>query len=363
MSGNFTIGFPRWTDDAVFSGGSYNASYPVTNAGILPLSQVARTTDLLPASTQLIGTFPDVRPCRLFGLVRHNLSLTATHRLRLYSDAALTSVLYDTGEVDVWPIVYPFGSVPFEDAHYFTGKYVERDIAGYNWTLPVLADVTYMARAFKWEFFDSANVSGQGYGYTSTPTVTIVGDGTGATATATVTAGKVTSYTVTAPGTGYTTATVVVSGGGKGYGAYAVATIGGTAITAITPKNVVQFGLCEVAQAWQLSINPDFGAQEGFRGRTRTIEADGGVKYFERKDKPRVWSGQVSYLPRDEALAQAFEMQRQNDIDVPHLWFPYPEEEVHWLRNVYLARQTALGLLAYSNVNAMNVPMANEEVL
>lgn len=363
MSENCILGFPRWTEDATFTGGSYDASYPVTNAGIVPLSQVARTADLLAASSTIIGTFPDVRPCRLFGLVRHNLSLLATYRLRLYADVSMTALLHDTGTVDVWPIVYPFGTVPFEDAHYFTGKYVERDIAGYNWTLPVLLPATYMARAFKWELIDPTNISGQGYGYTATPTVTILGDGVGATATATVTAGKVTSVAVTAPGAGYTAATVIFSGGGKGYGAYAVATCNAGAVTAIAIKNTIQFGLCEVAQAWQVSINPSFGAQEGFRARTKTTEADGGVKYFERKDKPRIWSGQIAYLPRDEALAQAFEMARQNDLDVPHLWFPYPEEPVHWLRNVYLARQTALGLLAYSNVNAMTVPMANEEVL
>lgn len=60
----------------------------------------------------------------------------------------------------------------------------------------------------------------QGYGYTSAPPVTLVGVGTGATATATLTGDKVTGYTVTAGGTGYTGPPTVVVGPPGGVGQY-----------------------------------------------------------------------------------------------------------------------------------------------
>ncbi len=58
----------------------------------------------------------------------------------------------------------------------------------------------------------SLTLTNGGWRYTTPPTVTITGGaGTGATATAAISAGKVTGFTITAPGTGYTTPTVSIS--------------------------------------------------------------------------------------------------------------------------------------------------------
>ncbi|HWA86599.1 MAG TPA: Ig-like domain-containing protein [Opitutus sp.] len=69
--------------------------------------------------------------------------------------------------------------------------------------------------------------TGGGNGYTSAPSVTILdtGGGSGAKATATVAGGKITSFTVTNPGSGYKNIPLVVLSGGGGTGANAVATI------------------------------------------------------------------------------------------------------------------------------------------
>jgi hypothetical protein len=69
--------------------------------------------------------------------------------------------------------------------------------------------------------------SGGGSGYTSAPDVVILGGGggTGAAATATVAGGKVTSITVTDPGSGYQSVPLVVLKGGGGTGANAAASI------------------------------------------------------------------------------------------------------------------------------------------
>lgn len=80
------------------------------------------------------------------------------------------------------------------------------------------------------------NISG-GANYSAVPTVKLIGGGgTGATATATIAAGKVTGFTVTAGGSGYTSAPVVViSGGGAGAGgAYATAALSSGAVGSIT---------------------------------------------------------------------------------------------------------------------------------
>lgn len=57
----------------------------------------------------------------------------------------------------------------------------------------------------------SISVINSGYNYTATPTVTITGDGTGATATATLVSGRVSSITITNPGTNYSGAVATVT--------------------------------------------------------------------------------------------------------------------------------------------------------
>lgn len=78
------------------------------------------------------------------------------------------------------------------------------------------------------------NIGVGGTGYTTAPTVTISAPrttgGIQATATAMVTAGVVTGFEITNPGSGYTTATVAFSGPGIGATATAVTTQGGVKI-------------------------------------------------------------------------------------------------------------------------------------
>lgn len=124
-----------------------------------------------------------------------------------------------------------------------------------------------------------------------------------------------------------------------------------------------QCGLFEIAQGWPVSANFGYGAEYGFRGRTQSAEALGGARWFERRDKPRIFRGQVQYLARDEALARAFEQQRRHDLDQPFLWLPHPDEPLHWLRNAFLARNTELGLMSYAAFGRDRVPLALEEVL
>jgi hypothetical protein len=58
------FGWPRWTGDVTWSGGSWLAGYPLANLGVLPLARVARSTNDDLASTQVIGTFSAARSVR-----------------------------------------------------------------------------------------------------------------------------------------------------------------------------------------------------------------------------------------------------------------------------------------------------------
>ncbi len=283
---NAVIGFPRWTEKCTFSGGTWDSSYPVANLKVEPLAKVGRTTNLTLPVTQWVATLDKPRGTRLLALVRHNLSLDALIRIRLYAEASLTTLLFDSGWIDVWPEVYTFDQLEWEDDNWWSLKYTTEEIAGYIWSRPFWLDQIYLAEAIKVEVNDQTNTDGH-----------------------------------------------------------------------------VDIGMFEVAQGWEVSTNFEYGAQYGYRSRTTSEEADGGVKYFTRKDKPRIFNGNIGYLKRDEVLAKGFEHQRQMDIDVPFFWLPAPDNTIHWLREAFLAKNQELGLLGYAAHNHHSVPLKLEEVL
>lgn len=287
-SNKAVLGFPRWTDKATFTsdGGAAAAGYGASNLGALPLAQVWRSADATAANTKFLAVLDQRRGVRLLALVGHNCSLAATIRIRLYSDAAATALLYDSGTEAVWPVVYPFGTLEWWQDNWWSGKYTAEEIAGYRPTRPFWLDQLYFARAIRVEITDGGNAAG-----------------------------------------------------------------------------TVECGLFEIAQGTQASVNFSFGAQYGFRFRSQAVEALGGVKYFERRDKPRVFKGEIQYLPRDEAMSAWFELHRQLDLDTPFLWMPNPTSTVNLLRECFLARTVDPGLLAYASPGRDRIPISLEEVL
>jgi len=289
MAQNAVIGFPRWTEKAVFQadGGSYAAGYPVTNLGGLPLSKVARSASAAVTDTRFLAVLDKLRPVRLVAMVNHNASLDGRFRLRLYGDRfAAAPAIYDSGQLPFWPSVYPPSSVEWEDDQWWSGQYSTEEIAGYRATRPLLLDRIHLAHAIRLEVMDPTN-----------------------------------------------------------------------------PDGFFQCGLFEIAQGWRIGVNFAVSAEHGFRARSQSLEALGGVKYFDRREKPRLFTGSIDYLPRDEALARAFEHQRQTDLDQPFLWLPDPDATVHLLRQCWLARNASLGMMRYASVDRDGVPLIFEEVL
>ncbi len=286
---NAVIGFPRWTESAVFDsgGGAFQTGFPVANLARTPLSRVARTTSAAIADTRFKAVLDRPRPVRLMALVNHNASLDGQFRVRLYGDAgAVDPPIHDTGLQPFWPPVYSAESLEWEDDQWWSGQYSTDEIDGYRATRPIWLERHHLTRAIRVDVQDPGNDAGH-----------------------------------------------------------------------------FQCGLFEIAQGWSVGVNFQIGAEHGFRARTQSMEAVGGVKYFDRRDKPRVFTGSIDLLPRDEALARAFEHQRQSDLDQPFLWLPDPDATVHLLRQCWLARNADLGLMRYASFDRDGVPLKFEEVL
>lgn len=131
----------------------------------------------------------------------------------------------------------------------------------------------------------------------------------------------------------------------------------------LNPAGFVQSCLMELAEVQQFSINFAYGAQYGYRVRTQTQEADGGTQHRRRRPKPRQFKGSIQYAPRDDALGIFMEMRRQLDIDTPFFWWPNPTDEVHMLRNAFMAHFTDLDLQTYAAFRRDSVPLSLEEEL
>jgi len=129
------------------------------------------------------------------------------------------------------------------------------------------------------------------------------------------------------------------------------------------PNGYIDIGMVEVAQGWQLGVNFDWDASYGFDFRSTSTRALGGADHFTQLDKPRVFQGQVTGLDRGEAMSQAFELHRQMDLCNQFLWMPDPGEPLHWLRTVFLARNSNPGLLRYAHVKTDTIPLSFIEVI
>ena len=269
------IGFPRYTESITYSGGSWEANYPINNIKVLPFAKVARSTNDANASTILYGVLPSSKPLELFMICNDNISINANIKITLYdgditSSPAPTEII-NTGWLKRYDSVYDWQS-PF--ASWDSGNFHDRtfsadDLAGSPRNKVIYIEGGNYARSFKLEIDDEDNLDG-----------------------------------------------------------------------------FVQIGLFEVASAVILDNAPQLGANYGFNARTTITQSEGGAKYFERRNKPRVFSGVLPYYDRSSALNIFYELFRRNDIDTPFIWYPDIDDVLNQNRNAFLARNAGLDLFS-----------------
>lgn len=155
-----SIGFPRWTQDVTWSGGSWSTAYPIANLSTLPFARVARTANLAATSTTFRGNFSTQRLAQIIVLCRHNLTLDAQWRVQFYEHAADVQAVFDSGFVDVRPEVYDETQVTWNSGNFWDRKYTANEIAGYPWFSPMYVDGAYSIAAFRIDVLDPTNPDG-----------------------------------------------------------------------------------------------------------------------------------------------------------------------------------------------------------
>lgn len=154
---NVILAYPNRADGATLSGGTWQA--PLANLQTRLLSQVARTSGLTLAATQLRVDFGKERPLTVFALIKHNLSLGAKYRLSAGTSAGAADV-YSSGWLDVWPVLFPMDILEWEQDNWWEGTLTEEERYGYPASIVHVLPSGTLARYWMLELDDQSNADG-----------------------------------------------------------------------------------------------------------------------------------------------------------------------------------------------------------
>ena len=129
------------------------------------------------------------------------------------------------------------------------------------------------------------------------------------------------------------------------------------------PAGYVQAGRLIIAQAWQPSVNHDWGAKLGYETDTQSETALGGARYFDVRPPRRHFTCQLSWLNDDEAYGRILEMMRALGISGELFVLTEPDDAVNILRRNFLATLRQLNAIEAPYLNAHSVALEFLEVL
>lgn len=113
MTENVILCYRNYTLPGTLYGGSWEPNMPLTNLQNQQPSRKARSTDATEESTQFVLDCGELRSLRVFALIRHSATQEAQWRVRVAQEAGTSGygedIIYDSGYVDMWPEVIPFG--------------------------------------------------------------------------------------------------------------------------------------------------------------------------------------------------------------------------------------------------------------
>lgn len=157
---NAILAYGNLIDAAELYGGSWQSSLPLANLQDRRLGQLARSASASAGDSWFDVDFGSTRLFRIVALVNHNLSVTAQYRIRLSTDPNFASNTANSGWTEVWPSVYPFGSLPWGSPSWWAGKYAADQIDRYTGTIVFVLSGLTAARYLRVEVNDGGNLDG-----------------------------------------------------------------------------------------------------------------------------------------------------------------------------------------------------------
>jgi hypothetical protein len=155
--GKIALSLYNRADGATLSAGSWLAGAPLANLQQPYLSLRARSTNDDAGSTQFRVDLGDTSTIvRLVALARHNLTTAATYRVTAGTTAGASDV-YDSGTLDVWPVVYDQLDLEWEDDNFWDCQITADEAEGYPIGLVHDCGANVRARYWTLYFTDTAN--------------------------------------------------------------------------------------------------------------------------------------------------------------------------------------------------------------
>ena len=157
---NAIIAHGNLIDSSALSGGSWLPALPITNLQDRRLGKVSRSYDASTGSTKFDIDLNATRLIRVVSLVNHNFSLSAQYRIRSSTVDDFSSTVDDSGWIDAWPVVYPFGSLPWGSPSWWGGQISSEVAASYRAPIVYVLPQSTNARYVRVEIADSTNSVG-----------------------------------------------------------------------------------------------------------------------------------------------------------------------------------------------------------
>lgn len=151
--GNIRIITPNDADDATLSASpALETTLPVANLQDPSRSLVARSTST--ATQDIKGTWSAAKMISACAITRHNLTSEGTWRVRLYSDAAWTTQVYDSGNVVAAP------AKALGDIEWGVDPLGASMFTGWDHTFSTMWFAAVAAQSFKITLIDAGNPDG-----------------------------------------------------------------------------------------------------------------------------------------------------------------------------------------------------------
>ncbi len=154
--------WPNRIDEATLtsSGASWVSTLPLANLKDRIIKKVARTAAATSVTLQIL--LPKERLIGVVALVNHNLSVSATMRVKAYKGVNnTTALLFDSGAANrVWPIVTPQKNMAWNSSNFWLGTIEEEQRQSYTPLATYFAAVNKGGRFIEIIITDTANANG-----------------------------------------------------------------------------------------------------------------------------------------------------------------------------------------------------------
>lgn len=144
-----------------FAGGSWDSSLPLTNLKTDRLIEVARSTSLSLSSTYFTVDLGTTRETKLICIPKGNFSFSSKWRARSADSlSGFGTPTSDTGWIDIFPVIYPYGTLPWGHKSWWTGQMTPEDAENAIMPAVHIFDTPIYSRYWRIDFDDQTNADG-----------------------------------------------------------------------------------------------------------------------------------------------------------------------------------------------------------